>query len=96
MLKSIALHVPPVVGTIATIGDADMKGGKTTAIDLTVDGDSRRFLVPGTTSAKGVFTANGNLLRKVKAFRVKDHVVVKYHTEDGDDFLSDIARVAPQ
>ena len=91
VIKTFAKYLPPVTGVIAEIKQVDVDGGKTTALELTVDGAAREFLVPGKTDAKGVFQPDLAAMTAIKRFKAKDRVAVKYRSEGGKDYIRDIA-----
>jgi hypothetical protein len=92
-IKSIELYCAPQEATVVKVADAEVPGGKTPAIEVTIAAASTTILVPGKADAKGVWAPDPALASAIRPFKEGAKVIVRFRKDDdGKCWLKEIKK----
>jgi Cu/Ag efflux protein CusF len=91
-LKAIEPYAVPQNAVVSKITEADVQGGKTPALEVSIKDSPTTLLVPGVMSYSGKWVPEAALWSAIKQFKAGDKVVVRFRSDDGKCWLKDIAK----
>jgi ribosomal protein L21E len=94
-IKTIELYCVPRDAVFSKLSESDVEGGKTPAIEVTIDGAATTILVPGKASPKG-WVPDASLAAAIKKFKDGDKVVVRFLSDEGKNWLKEITKAPPE
>jgi hypothetical protein len=91
-IKTIDKYALPQAAVFSKLADAQVEGGTTPAVEVTVDGADTTLLVPGKKDASGKWVSDPALTSAVKRFKKNDNVTVRFLNDGDKNWLKEITR----
>jgi hypothetical protein len=92
-IRTIELYCAPQEASVSKLTEAEVPGGKTPAVEVTIGGAATTILVPGKTDAKGAWAPDPALSSAVKQFKEGAKVIVRFRKDDdGKNWLKEIKK----
>jgi hypothetical protein len=91
-ILTFAPYIEPKSAVVAALAEADVAGGKTPLIQVTIDGNPISILIPGRKDEKGNWIPDAILSTAIKRYKNGDRVVVRFISAYDKNWLKEIAR----
>jgi len=92
-IKTIQPYALPENAVVSKVTAADVKGGKTPALEVSISGSTTTILVPGRPDYNGRWVPDSALSEAVKKLKEGDKVAVRFRNDGEKCWLKEIAKV---